>query len=444
VRHCEAQRVSLQVMSHVYGDSTPFPYDVDYIDLSRLAVDCAVQLMSAQHAIATSLERAETLGQERRLEVGRINAMAQAVEVALDAFVRADAAPDRVAQRMLECAKGTASSELATLEHHAAEEAAHIRNIVTRSGESAQRALEAFLLRHDLPGTDLSLSWSAAGEQSYSATVTVKTPFGVQAVFSLGIPGDHLWSRSRRVADLASGLEVYFPQPAGWLSKRVAMAPLKLDRLYLSLVKLEATSAELRLRKNPSSGPGYRVIITLQEERRVMIQPLAEEGEPEVDAPIALEGSDSAQMLSFCARVIESTVDLSNMRRSMVSVEYEGQPLNDAQWPEAVAHRLIMQLAPVVNEIAARSGAPGELVLRREVGGGRREEVYVTKAELYEKVLVLPPTRRVGFEQLGLYDPLRSSMTPLVPPRREHHLTPRQSIIPVQGAEAALASNPAE
>jgi hypothetical protein len=76
-------------MSHVYGDSTPFPYDVDYIDLSRLAVDCAVQLMAAQHAIATSLQRAEALGQERRAEVGRIGAMAKAVESVLEPYAKA-------------------------------------------------------------------------------------------------------------------------------------------------------------------------------------------------------------------------------------------------------------------------------------------------------------------------------------------------------------------
>ena len=90
-------------MTHVYGDSTPFPYDVDYIDLSRLAVDCAVQLMSAQHAIATSLERGETLGQERRAEVARINAMARSVESALEPYVKAGGAADRIGQRMLEC-----------------------------------------------------------------------------------------------------------------------------------------------------------------------------------------------------------------------------------------------------------------------------------------------------------------------------------------------------
>src|SRR5690606_11618393 len=243
------------------------------------------------------------------------------------------------------------------------------------------------------PGTQLGLSWSAAGEQSYVASVSVKTPFGVVAVFNLAIPPDHLWSRSRRVGDLAPGLEVHVPQQSGWLSKRVEMAPLKLDRLFLTLVKLDATSAEFRLRKSPSAGPGYRVLMTTEaDERKVLIQPIGDEGVPDADAPLALDGDDAEQMLAFCARVVESTCDLSSMRRSMVSAEYEGEPLGDANWPEAVAERLIGQLAPVVSEIALRSGAPGELVLRRDVGGGRREEVYVTKAELYEKVLVLAPT----------------------------------------------------
>jgi hypothetical protein len=119
---CSRGRVTLEAMTHVYGDSTPFPYDVDYIDLSRLAVDCAVQLMSAQHAIATALERGESLGQERRSVVARITAMARSVESGLEPFVNTgslspSSGADRVAQRMLECVQSTASAELATLEH---------------------------------------------------------------------------------------------------------------------------------------------------------------------------------------------------------------------------------------------------------------------------------------------------------------------------------------
>jgi hypothetical protein len=44
-------------------------------------------------------------------------------------------------------------------------------------------------------------------------------------------------------------------------------------------------------------------------------------------------------------------------------------------------------------------------VLRRDVGDGRREEIYVTKTELWERLLVLPPERRMAFTAIGLTPP---------------------------------------
>ncbi len=394
-------------MSHVYGDSTSFPYDVDYIELSRHAVDCAVQLFSAQHAIATTLERAEGHAQARSAELARISAMSRAVETALQPFAGSDVGQsERILQRMLECVQSTVSSELAAVENRAAEQTAQTNHIISRSGESAQRALEGFLIRHDLPGTELGLEWSSSGEQNYSAQVSIRTPFGINSALSLAIPPDHVWARSRRLAELAPGLEVNFPQPAGWLSKRMQVAPVKLDRLFLCAVKLGAASAEFRLRKGQSSGSGYRVLVNLDEDHQVVMQPFGEDGTPDTETPSRLDGEDSAQMFRLCSRVVESTLGLAHLRRSMLSAELDGEPLHEMEWPRTVAERLIEQLAPVVSEIARRSGAPGELVLRRDVGGGRREEVYVTTAELYEKVLVLPPSWRVSFEKLGLHDPL--------------------------------------
>lgn len=417
-------------MAHVYGDSTPFPYDLDYIALSRHAVDCTVQLLSAQHAIAASLERVEELNQARAAEVSRITAMSQAVEGALSAFSSCGSRQtERIAQRMLEGMSSTAAAEVSILERQGADEAAHTQNVVARSGESAHRSLESFLLRHDLPGTELRLTWAAAGEQSYTGQVGVKTPFGIDATFSLAIPPEHVWARPRRLSELAPGLEVHFPQQSGWLSKRVEMAPVKLDKLFLSAVKLDTAAAEFHLRKGATSGTGYRVRVNLNEEHQVVLQPLAEDGSADADAPLTLDGEDSAQMFRLCSRVVESMQGLSSLRRSMLSAELDGQPFDEMSWPESVAQRLIEQLAPVVTEIARRSGAPGELVLRRDVGGGRREEMYVTKAELYEKVLVLPPARRVAFEQLGLVDPLRVSSPPAQPSPQPSHRPARPSAL---------------
>jgi hypothetical protein len=69
-------------------------------------------------------------------------------------------------------------------------------------------------------------------------------------------------------------------------------------------------------------------------------------------------------------------------------------------------------LAPVVQEIGRRSGAPGELVLRRDAGEGRREEIYITKAELHEKVYSLPQALRGVFDPFELSDGPRSPRAP--------------------------------
>ncbi len=51
-----------------------------------------------------------------------------------------------------------------------------------------------------------------------------------------------------------------------------------------------------------------------------------------------------------------------------------------------------------------RSPSSTELVLKRLVGGGRREEIFVAKSELREKLDRLPVAFRALFDPLGLED----------------------------------------
>ena len=55
-------------MGHVFGDSTPFPYDVNFIELIRHAVECGVELCKAQHNIASAADRRASVDQLRRAE----------------------------------------------------------------------------------------------------------------------------------------------------------------------------------------------------------------------------------------------------------------------------------------------------------------------------------------------------------------------------------------
>jgi hypothetical protein len=111
-------------------------------------------------------------------------------------------------------------------------------------------------------------------------------------------------------------------------------------------------------------------------------------------------------------RVVESTHDLAMRRQMMTNATFDGKPLREIDEPQAIANKLVNVLAPVVQEIARRSGAPGELVLRRDLGEGRREEIYITKAELHEKVMTLPATLRPMFDPFELSEGPRSPRAP--------------------------------
>jgi hypothetical protein len=399
-------------MGHVYGDSTHFPFDINFVELIRHAVDCGVTLMGAQHSIATAVDRSGNFDQLRKQERARMDAMSDAIKLTMTAFMSSHSERMvRTASRVLESARAVIESELAMLEGQASGEISNTRATVERSREATFRAVESFVLRHDLPNTSVGLRL-LAGEESYSGQALVATPFGIEAVFALQIPPAHDWGKMRRVAELSAGTEVHIPQESGWLSKRVAVAPVKLDKLVVTEVAMASDRSLITLRRGPRSGSGFQLEVTADAQPKATIRRLGEDGSPTPDPVIQLEGEDAMHAMRLWNRVLDSTHDLAVRRQAMTSATFDGKPLREIEDPAAIATKLINVLAPIVQEIARRSGAPGELVLRRDLGEGRREEIYITKAELNEKVLTLPVTLRPVFDPFELSEGPRSPRAP--------------------------------
>jgi hypothetical protein len=115
---------------------------------------------------------------------------------------------------------------------------------------------------------------------------------------------------------------------------------------------------------------------------------------------------------------------LGDNRTGLVSVEIDGVPITQHEHPRVLAERLIAAVAPTVQQIAQRSRSPGELVLRRMLGDNRREEIFVSTADLSKRLDGLPLHAREVFAPLQLGgEPARppaeprSAARPAVEPR---------------------------
>lgn len=389
-------------MSRVYGDSTPFPHDIDYIHLLRDGVDAAVRLLSAQHSIRVAEERAESAERTMRTEVTELNALFERVQsVAVGSMPEGMEVAARASSQIAAGARAVVDGAIRELEARVGSEVGQSGHIVDKARETSAAAIEQFLERHTPPESRLCLQLTANPE-AYVGHVTLITTYGVSAVFGVAMPPSHAWARPRRVLDLLPHVEVQMPRESGFISKRVEMAPLRLERLFISDVTFSERSGVLRLRKAPGSGSGYEIQIDLETGVNLSIHPVREDGTLEEQAPQVLQGNDQATVLSLWQGVVQSAVDLMHVRQRMVSASFNGRPLLELDSPRVVAEALINHMAPVISEISRRSGAPGELVLRRNLGEGRREETYCTHAELLEKIMILPPDLRGAFSALHL------------------------------------------
>ena len=151
-------------MPYVYGDSSPFPHDVDCIDLLRHVVDCCVKLLSAEHAVSLTQHRLQQLGQRQDMERAELAALWDVLKRALSTGPRASERTSRSISRVLEGARAAVDEELAHLERELAKESAHTRAIVERAVETSCHAVQTLLLSQDVPGTALA---SVAGGRGY-------------------------------------------------------------------------------------------------------------------------------------------------------------------------------------------------------------------------------------------------------------------------------------
>jgi hypothetical protein len=296
-------------------------------------------------------------------------------------------------------------------------------------------AVEQFLERHAPPRS--RFAWQVlAGAESNAGQVTVATPYDLTATFGVALPNTHAWARPRRVADFVQQLEIRLPKESGWLSKRVEMTPVRIERMFISELVIGEHFGVLSLRRGAASGPGYRLRVGLTDSINAAISPLKEDGSPDHGQPLLLEGKDLAAMIALWRAAAESVRDFPSLRRRLVGATFLERPLLELDSPRQLAEAMVADMSPVVVEISKRSGAPGELVLRRTLGEGRREETYCTHAELVDKIRVLPPDLRAVFSPLRLSDGIASALIEAPPPTATAPESPRLSGAPMRSIPA--------
>jgi hypothetical protein len=418
-------------MSYLYGDSTPSTLQVNFIEFLRDALEFCVQVLQADQRMVDGRGRVRTQEQATAQEIEQLEKLAAAVSRTVEgAAPREDGAAGRCAAAILRSAAELVKAEVGNVRGVLSDEVAKLEAEAARERDACVKALEALLVKHDLPETSRVHHVVLAGGARYTCRMQLTAAFGLAATVDLEVPADSLFGQVVRVERLMERLEVQAPEVGGWLHKEVKMRPQRLEKYYLTELHASPDESTMKLRSAPEgTGSGFDIALA-GEPLRARLARIEDREGSSVPPPFEVSDGDTARLLELKEKLTAAAADLSRHRKTIVSAAFEGDPLGAPGAPARLVERLVATLAPVAQEIAARSLSPGELVLRRLLADDRREEIFASKADLKRKLEPLPEGRRALFEPLwkethpGASDDASRRRPPLVPGPRTIRSTP--------------------
>ena len=383
--------------------------DMSFIDFLKVAVEQSAEVVLAEEA--TLMLARDRVQREKASDelVERLEALGKAAIAAMESVANqpADTHGARIRDTVIKAAQSAVVREVVEVKRQLAREVDEIQAKIAEQRRRVMRAAEALILSQDLSSDTGEVHIALRPDLSYSAGWLARTDYGVEFLVELRVDPGSLLARDLRVNQLMPNLEIHAPELAGWIRKQTKMVGHRVDRYHVVGIGASAKRIKFMLRATADmQSAGFD--ITVHRDARTIDISRAGQGAEAFD----VDPADVSALLELGDQLAEAAARLRNNRSGLLQASIGGTALDALERPTELVDQIIAAIAPKVHEVARKS-PPDELVLRRQLGDNRREELFVSKAELLAKIERVPAERRNVFAPLQLD---RSAPEPVVTP----------------------------
>ena len=407
-----------------YGDGTPFPLDENFIETLTTAVEACTNAFVPLTELDARRDKAKEVRREADKELGRLADLETTVLGSMTPFQPSDhkkpGLTQQVAQKIGAQVKGAIADARRQVESRVA--ATEAQAAPRTATDAVLRALQPFFELQQLPNAKWIMSWDVRGAEP--AANAVATAGRIVASFKLA---PDPYRAPIRVEQLSEGVVVHMMRKG--VFGKAKPAPIDLGKYVV--VAFERTAAEsiITLKENPNkSSQGLRFAISEAGATWVSITTAGDaDGEPN-----PLDGDDVAPVRQLAERTYVALKDLI-LRRTLLELSLGAATLDTLDEPRVMPLELLAQLTPLARLIREKSRTTGELVLKRDIGDGRREELFVPRATLAAQFARLPPEYRRPFEDMGITSEETSPAIHLPRPPAPPRAAPGAATIKIDG-----------
>ncbi len=390
-------------MRYLYGDSVPFPPQYDF--LAALEVFCAqaarvVRLDAETRALRTAADEGAT---QRKRAVEELEAFHREAVGALK-----DGARDSTQVAVREYVQ-----QLADLAQRVVDEARRValqtsdrdqqatRTECGRRRVEAREALEKLLIAVRLPVESSHVTMAFADGVNTMSGVFMHEG-GLVTSFTLAAEEIEDWRVARHVRDFAQEVTLPVGVKRSLFKRSVTTETITLDEYVLGGFALRDDRAELRLRKKAESPDSLVFNLKRVDDKLSAEVHHPDDAEAESGLPAVLDPVSAKEVERLWQQLRSACGPLLARKKRLVSLSLGGIDVTEHDLGTKVVALVVATIASTVGEVARRSPNAHELSLKVENDTGRREEIYLRKAQLVSALSSVTPKERGVFDPLGL------------------------------------------
>jgi hypothetical protein len=390
-------------MRYLYGDSVPFPPQYDFL--------AALEVFCAQAARVVRLD-AETRALRKGANDGAVT-RGRAVDE-LEAFHREavgalrDGAKDSLqilvreyVQQLADLAQRLVEEQRRQAVSTSDREQQTTRVECDRRQQESRDALEKLLGAIRLPVQATHVTMHI--EEAHNAFAGVFVYEGaLVAGFTLSSGDVEEWRGPRKVGDFAQDVTLPVGVKRSLFKRTVAPETITLDDYVIGGFELHDDRFQLQLRKR-ADAPDSLVFTVRRNDKGVTAEVHhPDDAEAESGLPAQLDASSATDIERLGHLLRKASGPVLARKKRLTSLSLAGDDVWENDLGARVVALVVAVIAPTVSEVARRSPNAHELSLKVENDTGRREEIYLRKAQLVSALSSVTPKERGVFDPLGL------------------------------------------
>lgn len=381
-------------MKYLYGDSTEFEMQIDFLRLLKNYLETSVKTIKLENAV---FELKETIMDRRRLKNSVIDEMdnfIQTVESAIvDAVSRSKEQETIVkyAEKSKEFLRKFIEDGKTKFSDEILQEIVQFEKKIEEANEENRKTLESFFIYDPIPIIGKIYTIRAA-DKGFSARVQVDGEEGISCVFDIASSESPFWKGNVRIRDFVKGVEIPARMKKPFLKKELVTDIVVMDDFLLGELILSDKELEVVFRKRPdTNAQRFRLKMNLKGEFSVEVFHAEENGvEMSINAVPELKNElNTLRLQELGKKIVEQANNLYPKKQKLKTIILKDRDIFEENLVYDLMQKVAEIFAPTVAEIKKRSPSNEELSLKSEDETGKRNEIYLKKSEVKEKLNVI-------------------------------------------------------